>query len=77
MKLLAPDQTAEWWEKAANEALGLGVDPAQALRLYMKADKAAEGLQKRLQHHMADSALSLGQLRGQAKAADSFNKASR
>lgn len=70
-------QAVEWWEKAAGEAMDLGVDPAQALRLYKKADSAAQALQSRVQHHMADSALSLGQLMDSSRAAESFNKASR
>ena len=70
-------QTVDWWEKAAAEATELGVDPAQALRLYMKADKAAEALQGCMQHHLADSALSLGQMMGQARASRSFKKAPR
>ena len=67
----------DWWEKAAEEALEFGVDPAQALRLFMKAEAAAQALQGRMQQHMADSALSLGPHMAAARAGGSFNKATR
>lgn len=65
----------DWWEKAAEEALEIGVDPAQALRLFMKAEAAAQAPQGRMQQHMADSALSLGPHMTAIRAAGSFNKA--
>ena len=67
----------DWWERAAEEALELGVDPAQALRLFMKAEAAAQALQGRMQTHMADSALSLGPQMAGSRAAGSFNKTPR
>lgn len=70
-------QAVEWWEKAAEEALEMGVDPAQALRFFMKAEAAAQALQGRMQAHVADSALSLGPLLAGSRAAGSFNKTSR
>ncbi len=60
-------QTVEWWERAAVEEMNLGLDPAQALRLFMKADAAAEALAAHLPHRttrLADSALSIGQMTG-------------
>ena len=63
----------EWWERAATEGMDQGWDNAHALRLFMKANAAADALQNRMQHHMADSALSIGQPLNSRKGSSSFN----
>lgn len=51
-------QAIKWWEKAAQEALRLGMEPAQALRYFLKADAAAELISGYLSS-VLDSAASL------------------
>lgn len=73
IRLIPILQTVEWWERAATEAMDQGWDPTQALRLFMKADAAADALQNRMQQHMADSALSIGQHLHSSKGSASFS----
>ena len=49
----------EWWERAAAEEEAKGGDAAQALRLYARADVAAEAVASCLRRRVADSAMGL------------------
>lgn len=53
-------QTIYWWEKAATEVMNQGVDPAQALRFFAKAEAAAETVATHFtSQRLADSAMGL------------------
>lgn len=53
-------QAIDWWERAAEEVISHGVDPAQAIRLLCKAEQAADAISAHMrQRSLADSAMAI------------------